>query len=183
MEIFLETLKNRAPRWTAETAWLYALLLVYLTALAFLCGVRGKKLLGTAALYTYVFNVLVTTLLMREPADHIRCTLKINFIRDIFIEHNAAASAEAVLNFLMLLPVGLFMPVLFGSFRTLKTCVFGFALTLFIEITQLVTRLGEFQADDLILNYLGCFAGAWIAEGIYALKRRNRSCSIRPCRS
>lgn len=172
MDTFMRVFESRAPRWTAETAWLFALLFVYVLALAALCGARKWRLAGIMLLFSYIYNVLVTTLLMREPSEQIRYTLRINFIRQIFLEHDGFAAAEALLNFLLLFPVGLFMPVLLKKYAVLKTCVFGFALTVFIEVTQLVTRLGELQADDLILNYLGCCTGAWLLAALGTAVRK-----------
>jgi glycopeptide antibiotics resistance protein len=172
MDVFLTVLENRSPQWNAQIAWLFVISLALLVPTARICGAKKLRLAGIVLLYTYLFNVLVTTLLMREPAEQIRYTLSVNFIRQIFIEHNAFAASEAILNFLLLFPVGLFMPVFFEKFATLKTCVFGFVFSLFIECTQLVTHLGEFQTDDLILNYLGCCAGAWILAAIGFLTRK-----------
>lgn len=166
MDTFMQVFENRAPHWTAETAWLFSLLFIYVLALAALCGARRWRLAGIMLLFSYIYNVLVTTLLMREPAEQVRYTLRINFIRQVFLEHNEFAAAEALLNFLLLFPVGLFMPILLKKYATLKTCLFGFALTVFIEVTQLVSHLGELQADDLILNYLGCCTGAWLLAAI-----------------
>lgn len=173
MDTFMRVFESRAPHWTAETAWLFSLLFIYVLALAALCGARRWRLAGIMLLFSYIYNVLVTTLLMREPAEQVRYTLRINFIRQVFFEHNGFAAAEALLNFLLLFPVGLFMPVLLKKYATLKTCLFGFALTVFIEVTQLVTHLGEFQSDDLILNYLGCCTGAWLLAAIGAAVRKN----------
>ncbi|MCD7740840.1 MAG: VanZ family protein [Ruminococcus sp.] len=99
---------------------------------------------------------------MRTPYPEIRYTVSVQFIGQIFLDHNPYALFEALLNFVMLFPVGLFMPLFFKRKKAVKTTLFGAAFTLFIEITQLITHLGEFQTDDVILNISGCAAGVCI---------------------
>ncbi len=99
---------------------------------------------------------------MRTPYAEIRYTISVQFIGQIFLDHNPYALFEALLNFVMLFPVGLFMPLFFKRNKAVKTILFGAAFTLFIEITQLITHLGEFQTDDVILNISGCAAGVCI---------------------
>lgn len=57
-------------------------------------------------------------------------------------------------------PLGFFPPMLFKKkswfWRTLS---FGLLAILLIESTQLVTGIGEFDVDDILLNMLGVFLG------------------------
>jgi len=61
-------------------------------------------------------------------------------------------------------PFGVFLPLLSQNMRKMWR-VFGmsFLVTLCIECTQLVTRLGVFDVDDLVMNTLGGVIG----YGIY----------------
>ena len=70
-----------------------------------------------------------------------------------------------VLNFIMFVPLGIFLPVLIyrKGLRFLKTAVTGFMFSGCIEMAQLlfIGRLADI--DDIVFNTAGCMAGAVIA--------------------
>lgn len=49
------------------------------------------------------------------------------------------------------------------------------AFSCFVEITQLITRLGQCDIDDVLLNCLGFYLGMWLKMGVDALCRK-RTC-------
>jgi glycopeptide antibiotics resistance protein len=51
--------------------------------------------------------------------------------------------------------------------RWLKVLIFSFALSMSIEIMQLVLRRGLCEFDDVFHNTLGCLLGYW-AVGLFA---------------
>jgi len=71
-------------------------------------------------------------------------------------------------NLVLLLPLGIFLPILWNWFRSLKAVVItGFLISFFIEILQLLSVLignrgRAFDVDDLILNTIGVAIGYWI---------------------
>ena len=133
-EVFWQVVRDRAPRWNGEIFLIFSLTAVLLIMV---CSLRRLSLRRSAlvvGVYTYVYNVLVTTLFMREQYPYYR----------------------------------------FKRYAVAKTCAIGGGLTVFIEVTQLAARLGELQADDLILNYAGCMAGAYICAAISAIYKRRR---------
>lgn len=63
-------------------------------------------------------------------------------------------------NVLAFLPFGFFLPILSRRVRRGVRCIFsGFLLSLMIETIQLVTKVGCFDVDDLMLNTLGAAVG------------------------
>ena len=84
-----------------------------------------------------------------------------------FILYRNYVSTEAFLlnlmgNLLVFFPVGILIPL----WRTKKTgfiriLIYTFLFTLCIESLQLVTRVGVFDVDDLLMNTLGGLAG-WV---------------------
>lgn len=63
-------------------------------------------------------------------------------------------------NVIAFLPFGFFLPILSRRVRKGGRCIFsGFLLSLMIETIQLVTKVGCFDVDDLILNTLGAAVG------------------------
>ncbi len=75
-------------------------------------------------------------------------------------------------NFLLLLPLGLFLPILWSKFRSLRKTVFmGFTVSVAIELLQLFFSyigLGfrSLDIDDLILNTFGTVIGYIIYDKI-----------------
>ena len=70
------------------------------------------------------------------------------------------------------MPFGFFLPVFSRRCHIfLNTVFYSFELSLFVELIQLVTKVGSFDVDDLILNTLGGALGflvyqvfAWIGR-------------------
>ena len=63
-------------------------------------------------------------------------------------------------NILIFIPLGLILPRAFKLFdRVFWMTFFSFVFILDIELFQLVTRFGEFDIDDIILNLAGCMMG------------------------
>ena len=81
---------------------------------------------------------------------------------------------ELTANALMLLPVGLLLPVAtgWGFKRTMCACM---ALTVFIEVAQLLMARGVPESSDVVLNVLGALAGYgfYIAARTLALRYRS----------
>lgn len=77
---------------------------------------------------------------------------------------------EIVLNYFLLLPIGLIVPILVRKHKFFWTMVIGTLSSAAIEVLQLLLRRGLFELDDLIGNVLGVILG----YGIYVLIRRVR---------
>ena len=69
-------------------------------------------------------------------------------------------------NIIGFLPFGAILPVLKRNLRSFwKILLLGFEFSGMIEVTQLLTRVGSFDVDDIILNTLGGVVG----YGIFAV--------------
>lgn len=63
-------------------------------------------------------------------------------------------------NVIGFLPFGFILPVILRNFRSFWSIMFGgFLFSLLVETIQLVTKVGCFDVDDLILNTLGAILG------------------------
>lgn len=109
-------------------------------------------------------------------ATYIRWEPSINWIP--FHDFSSSNILGMVLNIVMLIPFGAFLPIYFTKFRKLlPTVIAGMSMSLVIEILQLFTFRAT-DVDDLIMNtlgnLLGYFVGAFIARKIYKKEENNK---------
>lgn len=76
-------------------------------------------------------------------------------------------------NVIIFMPFGFFMPMA-SKYRSLFSTVFySFGLSLCVETFQLVTKVGSFDVDDLLLNTMGGLAGYILFIICAAIRRRH----------
>lgn len=76
-------------------------------------------------------------------------------------------------NVVIFMPFGFFMPMA-GRYRSIFFAIFySFGLSLCVEVFQLITKVGSFDVDDLLLNTLGGLAGYLIFVVCAAVRRRH----------
>lgn len=81
------------------------------------------------------------------------------------------AYSNLIGNILIFVPFGFFMPMA-SKYRSLVlTFFYSFGLSLMVEFFQLVTKVGSFDVDDLLLNTLGGVAGFIIFIICNAIRR------------
>ena len=84
-------------------------------------------------------------------------------------------------NILIFIPFGFFMPVACIRRNIFATTIEAFMLSLSIEVIQLLTKVGCFDVDDLLLNTFGGLIGyiifliSNVIRRNYVKKRRKRS--------
>ncbi|MCR5665009.1 MAG: VanZ family protein [Oscillospiraceae bacterium] len=131
------------------------------TALLLIFRHKREQMIGNL-LIVYLLLILASTVLARSPVRHNTLSELINidligtwarrFTEDIY------SRSELLLNFCMLLPVGVLFP-----WATKKgfgiTVLFGFALIVLIELAQLITGRGWFELTDIADNTVGVMIG------------------------
>ena len=76
-------------------------------------------------------------------------------------------------NVIIFIPFGFFMPMA-SKYRSIFSAVFySFGLSLCVETFQLITKVGSFDVDDLLLNTVGGLVGYLIFVLGEALRRRH----------
>lgn len=70
-----------------------------------------------------------------------------------------------ILNIIMLIPYGFLMPFALRRFKTIFQILSGIVLVILVEIAQLITGRGTYDADDIIF----CSLGILIGFGLYKL--------------
>ncbi|HET9823809.1 MAG TPA: VanZ family protein [Chitinophagaceae bacterium] len=75
-------------------------------------------------------------------------------------------------NIIGFIPLGILLPALLLSFRNFwRIALAGFCISLLFETTQLLTGLGSFDVDDIILNTAGCIIGYLVFLGLKKISR------------
>ena len=140
---------------------------------------QTRKKIGSASLFLLIIygGVVLYFVLFSDRLGRVEgySTYRYNLIpfEEIrrFILYRDYVSTEAFLlnllgNLLVFFPVGILIPL----WRTKKTgCIrimlYTFLFTLSIETMQLITRVGVFDVDDLLMNTLGGIGG-WVCYRI-----------------
>lgn len=84
-----------------------------------------------------------------------------------------AVSANLAGNILIFVPYGFFISMASKSRGFFKTLFFSMGLSLCVEITQLFTRVGSFDVDDILLNTIGGVIGYIIFSICNRIRRRH----------
>ncbi len=78
-------------------------------------------------------------------------------------------------NVCVFIPLGMFLPKLFRRCRNLFLTGFvSLEVSLCVELVQLVTRVGSFDVDDILLNTLGGVCGFILYAGYQFIKKLGR---------
>ena len=141
---------------------------VIIGVLIFVCGIiillfRAKisysifvRQASVCLLIGYIFLVLCTTIIFREETFEKRyhlCPLW------SYTELYNTIIAQLIMNIMMFIPIGFFSGVALKKKHIWNVVEIGLVLSLFIELTQLITTRGVFNVDDIIHNVLGCVIG------------------------
>ena len=116
----------------------------------------------------YVVFILLITLLSRETGSGGRAELVPfwSWYR-VLVLHRSSLLWQILLNILLFAPLGALLAL--GGWRKRRIVLIGALLSMGVEVTQLVFRLGLFEWDDMIHNTLGTLLGAivalWVRDG------------------
>lgn len=115
------------------------------------------KVFTAGLLVFYCMLVLSYTVLGREGTGEFCYELKPFWSYTMILDGQTGFIMEALLNVLMLVPVGFLVSTLKRSFWLAAGC--GFMFSVLIEVLQLVTTRGLCETDDVFHNTLGAIAG------------------------
>lgn len=111
-----------------------------------------KRLLHEFLLIFYIVLVLFIALFSREPGS--RDALALVPLSTWGI--TPQAHAYVIENVLLFIPFGFLLPFVWEKMRSFPFCLFvTFLASMAIEITQVITRMGFGQTDDVIMNVIG----------------------------
>ena len=120
----------------------------------------------------YLLHVYGSTVFSRLPSKRI-CKLEVFWSwKEILNSMNTTYPKyelflENILNVIMLLPLGIFLPLVYGKKIDWKVgLLIGFCISFSIELMQLILCRGMFDVDDIIHNSLGFLIGILISNRI-----------------
>lgn len=91
--------------------------------------------------------------------------------KEAWINFSKAAWRNIILNYAMLIPLGIMLPMKTKWFQTFwKTYLAGFSFSLCIELIQLIYNKGIFECDDLLGNTVGTMIGYGLFAVILSIK-------------
>lgn len=139
---------------------------------------KNKKGAILFVFFIYLSLVYSLTLMPFRPLTNIMTSgLQIDYnlyAFDDIINSYGPAEKEALLNVLMMIPFGVFLPLIKGKDMTLlKVGIYTFLLSLSIETLQLLDPRRSSDVTDLITNTIGGIIGFIIFN--YFSKKHNKS--------
>ena len=131
-----------------------------------------------------VYLVLLTYFLFfaeelgRNPGTRAEYSYNLTLFKEIrrFLVYRDVLGWRAVIlnvfgNMVVFVPFGFILPEVWDQLNHWYTITFmGFLFSLFVETTQLVSRVGCFDVDDLLLNTVGALVGYCVfvmAKGVW----------------
>ena len=129
---------------------------------------RSRKFAPWLA-FLWLLGVVYLAFVMRAPYQVPRVVLDMFHAVKLFLKAGDMTFLRrlgylegAALNILLFIPFGYLLPLLWGrADRWWKVLLCGLAVSIVIELLQLVTRLGMFDLDDLMNNAVGAVLG-WV---------------------
>lgn len=143
------------------------------------CEIKFVRLFWWIMLIFYLFVVLSITLFRSSVFQNGQIISFFYSYKEAWISASEVAWRNIILNILMFVPLGFWMPVGKERFRVFwKTYLVGFLLTVGIESLQLLLALGLFEVADLFNNTLGTMIGYGlykIVEYVVLLFKKKKS--------
>jgi glycopeptide antibiotics resistance protein len=143
-----------------------------------------------ASFYVYIFMVLTLTgyfILFREVSAHnwwhrmmMRIDRKDHVNLELFkmFKIYKIWSKQIVGNFIMLLPLGIFLPLLYKKISNFwLVFIVSLLISALIELLQLITSLRSADVDDIFLNTLGACTG-FVLYKLFTLAIKPASASV-----
>ncbi len=124
--------------------------------------------------FIYILSLICVTLVFREESmGRTDLHLFSSYLR-AWHQFDSGGWQMLVINVLMFIPLGIFLPCLIKVCHSLKwTLLISFTLTFLIEVLQYITNTGVFEVDDLLNNCLGSIVGWGIVMAFISYNKKN----------
>ena len=136
-----------------------------------------KRLLWWLVFLCYIFVVAGATLFSRGGNyGYDMITPLFYSYRNAWNNWSIVEWRNIILNICMFVPFGLLLPMGLKWFRKYyRTYVAGFLFSLFIELSQMIFKIGIFEPDDLLDNTLGAIIGFGLFLVLFKLYAKEKA--------
>lgn len=153
--------------------WIYARPLwqveITIILLPILCGILFPHSRRRDIFLSALAALMIVSLTLFNRSSGAREIVLTPFMSFVWAQEQPELYREMLMNVLLFVPLGLFLPFVFKSRNVLKSVLTAFLLSTFIEIIQYIFGLGMAETDDLMTNTLGAFIGSmsyWVSKGL-----------------
>ena len=151
--------------------WIYARPLWQVIAaimlLPIVCGLLFPHRRRLDAAVSALTAIVIVSLTLLNRTSGVRNIVLVPFYSFAAAKDQPELYREMLMNVLLFVPPGLFLPFVFKSRSVPRSVLAAFLLSAFVETAQYFFGLGMAEADDLITNTLGAFIGStsyWISR-------------------
>ena len=131
-----------------------------------------QKVVAWLCVAGYVFAILYKTVLIRSAADVYNYIFLPFWSYAAIIDGRETLIKEHILNVALFIPLGAFLWSSLKQKLWWKALLFGCAVSISIEILQLLLKRGLCELDDVFHNTLGCLIGYGIISLMALLWRK-----------
>ena len=119
----------------------------------------NKKMLVFFALYMLLLSYV--TLFSRSENHSRAILLRIDSLREALSTHSLEPLRHVFLNAIMFIPIGILIPMIYPEEmdRFLYIAPLGMMISVLIEATQMLLRIGQCDVEDIIANTAGAVLG------------------------
>lgn len=127
----------------------------------------------TVSAVIYILVLLYVTLLGRTVKSESQMELSFLWEYQLALSGNTGWWIQIFDNIMLFVPMGWLFGTLKSNTNFKGSALFGLCVSLFIDLSQLVFKLGLFEFDDILNNTIGMMVG----YGLYRLLERKCRCS------
>ena len=129
---------------------------------------------AVAGLVAWVILILMLTIIYRRENPY--RVYNFNLLRTYqrIINGSDRTFKDVGYNMLMLLPMGLFIPIIWDKVKFWHVLLICGGFSLCIETTQFITCRGSFELGDILHNTMGALIGYWMCMAVKRIVGRTQ---------
>lgn len=130
---------------------------------------RSVRIIAWAGIVAFVVLALNEVVFSREAKESYQLNLHPFWSYEAILNGRKDLIEEHYLNVSVFIPLGILIWVVLKRKQWWRALLFGSAVSLLIEIMQLVLKRGLCEFDDILHNTLGCMIGYGLVQGAWFL--------------